>query len=268
MSLEISIEDLKEIILKSNLIDSITPSTLMVSKKNELVEAYSSIILSLLNTRLCDDSKDYRLLNSLINKGYDTTITDELELFIVKLSMVVRDVLNMMGININIEQLITDLITVVNNVSREAVLGIYATMNVSAFNTFRKHVFTLTKMELSKNDMDMYKKYLRIVIDWMLNNPKQFRLAINTITSNVSRKELISKENNVRVLKVNELLLTMISTEYESDILNKVTLLLIYRNYWMVIPDEVMVLKIRRRLGRYTDRLLSILDGNSMFKIK
>lgn len=268
MKLEISVEDLKEIIVNSNIIDTIIPKSLMASKRNELIDAYSSIILSLLNTRLSDDSRDYRVLNSLINKDYDVVINSDLELFIVMISKVVRDVLVMMNININIEQLITDLTTVINNVAREAVLGIYAVMDIPTFNTFRKHIFTLTKMELSKNDMDMYKKYLKTGIDWMLANPKQFRLAINTITSNVNRKELASREDDIRVSKVKEILTNMISTDYETDVLNKITQLLIYRNYWMVIPDDIMVLKIRRRLGRYTDRLLSILDDNSEFKIK
>lgn len=268
MKLNITVEDINEIIVNSNIVDTIVPKTLMNSKKNDIVDAYSSIILSVLNTRLNTESRDYRVLNTIINKAHDVVVIDELELFIVKISMVVRDVLSMMGINIDIEQLITDLNTVINNIAREGVLGIYAIMSVPVFNTFRKHVFTLSKDTLSKDELYTYRKYMKSYIDWVTNEPKKFRLAINTITSNVRRDELKSRETIEYTSKAKSILLDILDVEYDSSILNIAMQLMIYRNYWMVIPDDVMVLKIRRRLGRFTDRLLSSLHNELEFKLK
>jgi hypothetical protein len=267
--LRVSVEHIKEIIVNySNIANTIVPKHLSISYRNDIIDGYSSIILSLLNTRLNTESRDYRVLNTIINKAQDTVITPELELFLAQVSMVVRDVLSMMNITIDIEQLITDLNTVVNNVAREGVLGIYAVMDVSTFNTFRKHIFALSKEELSKDELLTYKKYMKTYIDWVVNEPKKYRLAINTITSNVRRDELKSRESIEHMSKVSNTLLGILENDYDRNVLSVAMQLLIYRNYWMVIPDEVMVLKIRRRLGRLTDRLLSSIYEESEFKIK
>jgi hypothetical protein len=267
--LRVSVEHIKEIIVNySNIANTIVPKHLSISYRNDIIDGYSSIILSLLNTRLNTESRDYRVLNTIINKAQDTVITPELELFLAQVSMVVRDVLSMMNITIDIEQLITDLNTVINNVAREGVLGIYAVMDVSTFNTFRKHIFALSKEELSKDELLTYKKYMKTYIDWVVNEPKKYRLAINTITSNVRRDELKSRESIEHMSKVSNTLLGILENDYDRNVLSVAMQLLIYRNYWMVIPDEVMVLKIRRRLGRLTDRLLSSIYEESEFKIK
>ena len=262
MKLKITEEQLKEIIVNSNLVDSVVPISVKSMFRNDITTAYSSIVLSLLNTRLNPESRDYKVLNTIINKTQEVVIVPEMELFIVKLSMLVRDTLSMMDINIDIEQLITDLNTVINNVAREGVLGIFAVMDVSTFNTFRKHIFAVSKEELSKDELHTYKKYMKTYIDWVINEPKRFRLAINTISGNTHKTEPINAS------RAKSILLDMFKCEYDASVLTVAVQLLICKNYWMVIPDETMVLKIRRRLGRFTDRLTISLYKPSEFKLK
>lgn len=269
MKLNVTMEEIREIIINSNIVDSILSTSTSPIDRIEVIYAYSSIILALLNIRLETDSKEFKALNTIINKAHESILTSELELFSLKISVCVRDALYNMGIDINGYQLITDIYTVLNNIARESVLGVYIPMDIHRFNTIRKHIFTLTKSELSKEDLITFKKYMIILMSWVSSNPKQVRLAINTITSNVSRKELISREDINRVDKIKSILMSILGNSIiDVRYLNVAIKLLIYRNYWMVIPDEIMVLKNRRRLGRLTDRLLSTLDDNSDFKIK
>ncbi len=268
MKLDITVEHIKRVIVKSNLIETITPISLLASRRNDLIDGYSSIILSLLNTRLNNDSRDYKVLNTIINKDQDPIIVDELKIFIVKISNLLKDELANSGVNVNTDELILDLSTIINNISREGILGIYVSMDVSIFNTFRKHVFALSKSDLSKDELHTYKKYIKSYVDWVINEPKKFRLAINNITCSVNRNELRLRESIDNVSNVKSILLDIVESDYDRDILNTAVLLLIYRNYWMVIPEEIMVLKIRRRLGRMTDRLLSVISTDFEFKLK
>lgn len=258
MSLKITVEDIKEIIVEHQiLLDSLISTDTPSDIKKYIIDAYSDIIMSLLNIRVNNEVRDCKILNTIINKDHDMVITHKADLFIVKISILVRAVLELKGIKIDVEQLITDLSVVINTIGREGVMGIYAPMDVNTFNIFRKHVFSITNATLSKNEMDAYIKSLKMLINWSVDNPKQFRLAINKTTLSVSRKELYCRESPEYISNVKRLLLDVVKTDYNDAILSVATKLLIYRNYWMVIPDDVMVLKLRRKLGRYTDRLLT-----------
>lgn len=268
MELNITVDHIKHILIESAIVDTIVPSSVLRSKKNDVIDGYSSIILSLLNIRLNNESRDYKVLNTIINKAQDSTILEELDIFIVRVSTIVKEKLVKLDIDVDLDQLILDLNTILNNISRESVLGIYVTMDVSVFNIFRKHIFALSKPSLSRDELFVYKKYMKAYIEWVVTEPKKFRLAINNIVCSVNRNELRSRESISNVSNVRSILLGILELDYNRDVLNTAVLLLIYRNYWMVIPEGIMVLKLRRRLGRLTDRLLSSVNTDTEFKLK
>lgn len=249
--------DIYELIKNSNIAEVIFPSELPDSMREVVLLGYAQLFEKVLYN-LTD--RDITVINKLYIKGQDMILIPQCQLFLQHISnLIITDILinNIDGNLVSIDVLYTNMKIVLNNLARESILPINLEMDSTIFSLFRKHIYAMTELSLSTADMIDYRKSMSSLIDWITLYPHEYRRAINNLRT-TSLKITIPNEgvNTIRdelgIRLLNEELLRRNVDVKMVEMLNN---LLVYHSFWMNIPENRMLLKISRRLGRYISRL-------------
>ncbi len=242
-----------ETILKNSALMEVIPSDVSAISKDLLIRGYSKLIYSIIV--MDSDSKEKSILNKIYFKNQANVLDES---YLVVLNKVVSAFRGKLSGDTYIS-LSVDLELLMNNIAIEGVLPYALYLEPDVFTVLRKHIYGATKTTLSAVELSEYKRFLYSVYNWINDKPYQLRHAINVIRSTSKMVNVTISNDELSNYIIDTVLLNIV------DDARMVTLLK-YPTFWRHVPDEVMHVRSRRKLGRYVSRQMNSIIQNE-FKI-